>query len=729
MSIAAAAALAATAGSAFANPTVIIDPANAQRLSDVRKPIVVDANTPQKLIPFEGFVPVDVTPEPGIRNTPPANDTCAGAIPLPASPFSTDTDKATNDTFAVGAPLNPFAGNIQARTVWYTYTPTQDGILRISTCASDFSSYFQAYTFCPTGANQAFFCSVATDCVPAAFPWQTQGDIPITAFQPILISFGGYNWTQQGALAQAPFEFGQLNVEWEVLAAVPSICPTGGSNLDCQLGGPGFYGERAAYNSTVGGIVRADDFNVFSLDGVNPGNVTNLCFYGTYFDDLNPPTDDFLINIYANPANGNIGAPVAQLTSADYVLTRQDTGQLINGAVLFEYNVVLNSAVALAEGCYFLEIANDVLGQDQVWFWANAADAATAALNPNGNRYSLSTAAGAGGIPGAYVVNDDGMGNLTGCDYRILEDLAFCISGSNFLIDTTLVCRPTFANLPLCLPCDENSMGVVFEIEDCGDRTNDGCFIDPPGFEAAAANTQICGTTELNLVTGVAGRDTDWYVLTTTGPVDLDLTLLANFNSNLFVFAAPLGVGGTDCDDPASLTGFSFTSPINGTLILPTFEIPGAGDWVFMVRQNGGRAFLIECDDEFDDQTYLLSVGVTDAASTGACCIDLGGGVFQCLEGVSEEDCEIGNGGTYQGDDVLCTDINDCQPVVLPCPCDYNNNGLQEIGDYFTFLTAFFAQLGGPGSADFDGDGTVTIGDYFAFLGCLPAIAASTACP
>ena len=321
------------------------------------------------------------------------------------------------------------------------------------------------------------------------------------------------------------------------------------------------------------------------------------------------------------------------------------------------------------------------------------------------------------------------MGNLTGCDYRILEDLAFCISGSNFLIDTTLVCRPTFANLPECLPCDENSMGVVFEIEDCGDRTNDGCFIDPPGFEAAAANTQICGTTELNLVTGVAGRDTDWYVLTTTGPVDLDLTLLANFNSNLFVFAAPLGVGGTDCDVPASLTGFSFTSPINGTLILPTFAIPGAGDWVFMVRQNGGRAFLIECDDEFDDETYLLSIGVTDAASTGACCIDLGGGVFQCLEGVTEEDCEIGNGGTYQGDDVLCTDINDCQPVVVPCPCDFNGNTLQEIGDYFSFLTAFFSQLGGPGSADFDGDGTVTIGDYFAFLSCLPAIAASTACP
>ena len=70
-----------------------------------------------------------------------------------------------------------------------------------------------------------------------------------------------------------------------------------------------------------------------------------------------------------------------------------------------------------------------------------------------------------------------------------------------------------------------------------------------------------------------------------------------------------------------------------------------------------------------------------------------------------------------------------CSTGPAPCPCDFNNNGLQEIGDYFSFLTAFFAQLGGPGSADFDGDGTVTIGDYFAFLACLPDIAASTACP
>ena len=63
------------------------------------------------------------------------------------------------------------------------------------------------------------------------------------------------------------------------------------------------------------------------------------------------------------------------------------------------------------------------------------------------------------------------------------------------------------------------------------------------------------------------------------------------------------------------------------------------------------------------------------------------------------------------------------------CPCDTDNDGQQTISDYFAFLTDFFAQLNGPGSADFDGDGTVTIADYFAFLNCLPNIAAGDVCP
>ena len=70
-----------------------------------------------------------------------------------------------------------------------------------------------------------------------------------------------------------------------------------------------------------------------------------------------------------------------------------------------------------------------------------------------------------------------------------------------------------------------------------------------------------------------------------------------------------------------------------------------------------------------------------------------------------------------------------CPATSLPCPCDTDSDGVQTISDYFAYLTNFFSQLGGPGSADLDQDGTVTIGDYFNFLNCLPAIAASEVCP
>ena len=66
--------------------------------------------------------------------------------------------------------------------------------------------------------------------------------------------------------------------------------------------------------------------------------------------------------------------------------------------------------------------------------------------------------------------------------------------------------------------------------------------------------------------------------------------------------------------------------------------------------------------------------------------------------------------------------------IPTPCPCDTDNDGQQTVADYFTFLTNFFAQLNGPGSADFDEDGTVTVSDYFAFLSCLPALALSQPC-
>jgi len=70
-----------------------------------------------------------------------------------------------------------------------------------------------------------------------------------------------------------------------------------------------------------------------------------------------------------------------------------------------------------------------------------------------------------------------------------------------------------------------------------------------------------------------------------------------------------------------------------------------------------------------------------------------------------------------------------CVVATEPCPCDRDGDSVQTVSDYFAFLTEFFEQLGGPGSADLDGDGVVTVSDFFDFLNCLPAIGANQPCP
>jgi len=57
------------------------------------------------------------------------------------------------------------------------------------------------------------------------------------------------------------------------------------------------------------------------------------------------------------------------------------------------------------------------------------------------------------------------------------------------------------------------------------------------------------------------------------------------------------------------------------------------------------------------------------------------------------------------------------QPITINyCLADHDRSGEVNIADYFFFLTDFFEQLGGPGSADLNNDGVVAVDDYFIFL-------------
>ena len=78
------------------------------------------------------------------------------------------------------------------------------------------------------------------------------------------------------------------------------------------------------------------------------------------------------------------------------------------------------------------------------------------------------------------------------------------------------------------------------------------------------------------------------------------------------------------------------------------------------------------------------------------------------------------------------------QPSIGPlqhkrCLADFNQSGDVNIEDYFAFLNAFFAAIGGSDTgqnspADIDGDGQVTVSDYFYFISVFIAAFSGTPC-
>jgi len=83
----------------------------------------------------------------------PANDTCAGAIAMIAgTAYFMNTASATS----TGDPT-PSCGGSFGKGVWFTFTPSTNGTVTISTCGSDYNTVLQVYT-----ADIFFGCSSLT---------------------------------------------------------------------------------------------------------------------------------------------------------------------------------------------------------------------------------------------------------------------------------------------------------------------------------------------------------------------------------------------------------------------------------------------------------------------------------------------------------------------------------------------------------------------------------------
>ncbi|HYP25781.1 MAG TPA: BACON domain-containing carbohydrate-binding protein [Blastocatellia bacterium] len=77
---------------------------------------------------------------PPALNVPPANDTCAGAIVIPASgpfPHLTPTVADITDATSTGDPVQPVCQTNLSRSIWYSFTPSATAVYEISSCATD----------------------------------------------------------------------------------------------------------------------------------------------------------------------------------------------------------------------------------------------------------------------------------------------------------------------------------------------------------------------------------------------------------------------------------------------------------------------------------------------------------------------------------------------------------------------------------------------------------------
>ncbi|MCK6555540.1 S8 family serine peptidase [Candidatus Binatia bacterium] len=79
------------------------------------------------------------------RLTPPTNDECTAAAVIAATPYD-DLRSTSGATVAPGDPAVPCGCGADSATVWYAYTATADGILRVDTGGSNYFTVVSAFT-------------------------------------------------------------------------------------------------------------------------------------------------------------------------------------------------------------------------------------------------------------------------------------------------------------------------------------------------------------------------------------------------------------------------------------------------------------------------------------------------------------------------------------------------------------------------------------------------------
>jgi hypothetical protein len=131
---------------------------------------------------------------------PPANDIFASAIALPAGTtravtFGASTEPGEPTT--VDATCGP-SGGVIGRTVWYTLTPTSNGIVTLDTIGSDFDTVLAVYTGSAVNALTRLACN------DDAVNQQSQVTVPVMAGTPYRVQVGGLNGAAGNLVLNVP---------------------------------------------------------------------------------------------------------------------------------------------------------------------------------------------------------------------------------------------------------------------------------------------------------------------------------------------------------------------------------------------------------------------------------------------------------------------------------------------------------------------------------------------
>lgn len=121
-------------------------------------------------------------------DSPPANDACTSAFPIVSGRYLGTTAAATNDGDAT------CSSSDTTPDVWYSYTPTQNGTLDLTTCdpETDYDTAISVHSACPGDDGNELACSNDDPACPSSPLRSTITALPVTAGQKYLIRVHGF---------------------------------------------------------------------------------------------------------------------------------------------------------------------------------------------------------------------------------------------------------------------------------------------------------------------------------------------------------------------------------------------------------------------------------------------------------------------------------------------------------------------------------------------------------